>query len=108
MRGLLFPFLLIAVIFYGCSGTRGLSENETYARKLTIKFVNPETIENKGKLEEGLMDQAKPKLNSKFLGLFRIKLWLYLHVKEPKKDKGFKHWLKYKLGEKPSYYDAGE
>ena len=31
----------------------------------------------------------------------RPKLYIYNITGEPKKDKGFKHWLKYRVGEKP-------
>lgn len=72
--------------------------------------MNPEMVNKKPKVKEALAGGAAPKLNSKFLGMFRVKLWLYTHVKEPKrnKEKGFRYWLKYKRGEPPAYYYADE
>jgi outer membrane protein assembly factor BamA len=51
-------------------------------------------------LKAGLEDNLTPKPNSSFLGL-RPKLFFYNIAKEPKKEKGFNYWLKYKVGEKP-------
>ena len=54
----------------------------------------------KGSLKEALLEQLRPKPNSSFLGL-RPKLYIYNITKEPKKQKGLRYWLKYKIGEKP-------
>lgn len=51
-------------------------------------------------LKSELEDNLTPKPNSSFLGL-RPKLFFYNIAKEPKKEKGFNYWLKYKIGEKP-------
>lgn len=52
------------------------------------------------KWTEEMEDYLRPKLNSKFLG-FRLKLWIYNIAGTTHKNKGFKHWLKYKVGEPP-------
>lgn len=54
----------------------------------------------KNNLSDALLDQLRPKPNSSFLGL-RPRLYIYNIAKEPTKQKGFKYWLKYKIGEKP-------
>ena len=54
-------------------------------------------------LRKQMEDMLRPLPNKTFLGL-RPKLFFYNLVSEPKKDKGFKHWVKYKLGEAPVLY----
>ncbi len=56
--------------------------------------------QKKTELKNVLEASLTPKPNASFLGL-RPKLYIYNITSEPKKDKGFKHWLKYKVGEKP-------
>ena len=51
-------------------------------------------------LQKEMEELLRPIPNKTFLGL-RPKLFFYNLVSEPKKDKGFKHWVKYKLGEAP-------
>ena len=66
-----------------------------------IKIEN-DSLSKKSKkaLKSELEDNLTPKPNSSFLGL-RPKLFFYNIAKEPKKEKGFNYWLKYKIGEKP-------
>lgn len=66
-----------------------------------VKIEN-DTISKKEKneLQTALEENLVPKPNSTILGL-RPKLYFYNIAKEPKKDKGFNYWLKYKVGEKP-------
>lgn len=66
-----------------------------------VKIEN-DTISKKEKqeLQSALEANLTPKPNSTFLGM-RPKLYFYNIAKEPKKDKGFNYWLKYKIGEKP-------
>ncbi|WP_432671328.1 BamA/TamA family outer membrane protein [Flavobacterium sp. SM2513] len=54
-------------------------------------------------LQSEMEDMLRPLPNKTFLGL-RPKLFFYNLVSETKKDKGFKHWVKYKLGEPPVLY----
>ena len=64
--------------------------------------IESDTISKKEKkdLQAALEANLTPKPNSTFLGM-RPKLYFYNIAKEPKKDKGFNYWLKYKMGEKP-------
>ena len=54
-------------------------------------------------LKEELNYVLYPQENNTFLGL-KASLWIFNHTKEPTKDKGLKHYFKYKLGEKPILY----
>lgn len=66
-----------------------------------VKIEN-DTLSKKERkdLQTALEANLTPKPNSTFLGL-RPKLYFYNIAKEPKKEKGFNYWLKYKMGEKP-------
>ncbi|MEC3875737.1 translocation and assembly module lipoprotein TamL [Chryseobacterium salviniae] len=81
--------------------TRYLKEGEMLYTGAEINIEN-DTISKKEKknLKSALEANLTPKPNSSFLGL-RPKLFFYNIAKEPKKEKGFNYWLKYKMGEKP-------
>ncbi len=84
-----------------CSNTRFLKEGQMLYTGAKVKIEN-DTISKKEKkdLQTSLEESLTPKPNSTFLGM-RPKLYFYNIAKEPKKDKGFNYWLKYKIGEKP-------
>lgn len=84
-----------------CSNTRFLKEGQMLYTGAKVKIEN-DTISKKEKkdLQTALEESLTPKPNSTFLGM-RPKLYFYNIAKEPKKDKGFNYWLKYKVGEKP-------
>lgn len=89
------------VILNSCSNTKFLQEGQLLYVGAEVKIKN-DTLSKKEKsnLASALKDQLRPKPNSSFLGL-RPQLYIYNITKEPKKDKGLRHWLKYKVGEKP-------
>lgn len=90
-----------AAVSFSCSNTKYLKEGQMLYTGAEVKIQNDslpkkEKKELKAALEENLV----PKPNSSILGL-RPKLYFYNIAKEPKKEKGFNYWLKYKVGEKP-------
>ncbi|RMZ57979.1 hypothetical protein D1632_16890 [Chryseobacterium nematophagum] len=91
----------VASIILSCSNTKYLKEGQMLYTGATINIKN-DTISKKEKkaLQSDLEANLTPKPNSTFLGL-RPKLFFYNIAKEPKKEKGFNYWLKYKMGEKP-------
>jgi outer membrane protein insertion porin family len=98
-------FILItglSVIFASCHESRYLAANETLysANKTEIQSSVPMTKKEQKKWSEDMAGYLQPKLNSKFFGI-RLKLWIYNLAGTTHKTKGFKHWLKYKLGEPP-------
>ena len=96
------------VLFFGtlgfafsCSNTKYLKEGEMLYTGAEVKIENDSLSKSSKKvLKSELEDNLTPKPNSSFLGL-RPKLFFYNIAKEPKKEKGFNYWLKYKIGEKP-------
>jgi outer membrane protein assembly factor BamA len=96
--------LFFAAVFFvnACSNTKYLSQDQELYAGATVKIKSSSKISNgqKNELKSQLTDLLRPKPNSKILGI-RFKLFVYNHVKPPKKNKGFKYWLKYKVGEPP-------
>jgi len=89
------------LIAYGCSNTKYLPEGEMLyvGAEVTVNDSVMKKKERKamaGELEKLL----RPKPNSNVLGL-RFKLYIYNLAGEPKKEKGFKYWLRNKVGEPP-------
>ncbi|PQA95565.1 hypothetical protein B0A69_04055 [Chryseobacterium shigense] len=90
-----------AAVSVSCSNTKFLKEGQMLYIGGEVKVENDSlSKKEKNELKAALEENLVPKPNSKLLGL-RPKLYFYNIAKEPKKDKGFNYWLKYKVGEKP-------
>lgn len=72
--------------------------------KNTIRIEDKENLENHRKVIDELKNELTPKPNGKFLWM-RPRLVIYHSISELQKEKGFKHWLKYKLGQSPALYN---
>lgn len=96
--------LFILVFVASCSGTRNLPEGELLYVGAKIKVKGDETPKKERKaLKTELEAIVRPKANGSFLGL-RPKLFIYNLAGTPKKQKGFRYWLKTKVGEAPVYF----
>lgn len=93
--------LTLVTIVASCSNIKYLKEGQMLYTGAEVKIKN-DSISKKQKkeLQATLESNLTPKPNSTFLGL-RPKLFFYNIAKEPKKQKGFNYWLKYKMGKKP-------
>jgi len=93
---------MLSAALVGCHESKYLTENQTLytANKTQVQPSVPMTKKEKNKWNEEMEGYLRPKLNSKILGL-RVKLWIYNIAGTTNKNKGFKHWLKYKVGEPP-------
>lgn len=95
-------FITLSLFFvFGCSNTKYLPEGDLLYTGASVK-VKDSIIKKKERkvLENQLEDLLRPKPNKQFLGL-RPKLWIYNIAGQPKKDKGFRYWLRTKVGEEP-------
>lgn len=98
---LLFSFL----IFSSCAGTKYLEEGELLYVGAEIEIDNDSlSRKEKKNLSEALEENLVPEPNSSFLGM-RPRLFFYNITKTPEKDSGFRHWLKYRVGEEPVLLD---
>lgn len=90
-----------ALVLFSCSNTKYLKPGQLLYTGAEIKIESDSlSTDKKNELKTALEQNLSPKPNATFLGL-RPKLFFYNITKEPKKDKGFRYWMKYKLGQKP-------
>lgn len=94
-------FLWLMIFVSSCSGTKFLEDGELLFIGSEVNIEN-DTLSNKEKkaLKSELEEVLTPQPNSSFLGM-RPRLYFYNTTKEPEKDSGFRHWLKYRVGEEP-------
>jgi outer membrane protein insertion porin family len=93
--------LLLAVLA-SCNESKHLTAGQTLysANKTEVGSSVPMTKKQQKKWREDMEGYLRPKLNGKTLGV-RLKLWIYNIAGTTHRTKGFKHWLKYKVGEPP-------
>jgi outer membrane protein assembly factor BamA len=106
-----FLILLIVALgaITGCTGLGKISDGQHLFTGAHIHFDSASVLSNKQKAEAQTSDLI-PATNTK---VFWMRPFLAIHnlVKEPKKEKGIRYWIKYKLGEPPvllSQINAGE
>lgn len=89
------------ILFSACNNTKHLPKGQTLYVGSEVDIKDKEGDKRtRQTLKEDLNDAIRPKPNKKFLGM-RVKLSIYNIIDTVKKDKGFRHWLKYKVGEPP-------
>lgn len=97
----IFSFSILCFLFSACSNTKFLKEDQFLYTGANLSIVGDSLTKNeKSLLQSNLEPNIFPKPNQSFLGL-RPRLYIYNITKEPKKPKGLRNWLKYKIGEKP-------
>jgi outer membrane protein insertion porin family len=98
---LIYFLAIIAIFAAGCSNTKHLPEGDMLytGGKVTVKDTLM-TKKQRKVIKKELEDLLRPKPNSNFFGL-RFKLYFYNLAGEPKSEKGFRHWMRTKLGEPP-------
>ena len=99
---LLYYFMvLIAFLPIGCSNIKYLPEGENLYVRGEVE-IETDTIPQQyiKPLEVSLEELLRPKPNTTILGL-RPQLYLYNIAGEPKSDRGFRNWLRNKVGQAP-------
>ena len=95
----------VSIILGSCTGLSKLSKDQYIVTKNHLQLHDKSSIQQYKKVRNQLRDELKPKPNGKFLWM-RPRLALHNTISEPTKEKGFKHWLKNKLGKKPALLDT--
>ncbi len=90
----------MSLTLWGCTGLRKLGDDEHLFSGSKIEFDSVQFVTEPGPTRSELKGLVKPNPNIKFLWM-RPFLSIHNMVKEPEKEKGFKYWLKYKLGKPP-------
>jgi outer membrane protein insertion porin family len=97
------PAIMVCLVclLSSCSVKKYLQPGEAFYNGATVKIIEDSIkVKNSKLLRAELKNLLRPKPNKKFLGR-RNKVWFYYVAGETEKEKGFRHWLKYKLGEPP-------
>ncbi|UZR97072.1 BamA/TamA family outer membrane protein [Chondrinema litorale] len=90
----------ILLICWSCSGLKSLEEGEQLLTGYQIK-VKSDTSVRTSYITEKALEVVEPIPNETILGIFRPGPSIYHMAGTPKKDKGFKFWLKNKIGSPP-------
>jgi outer membrane protein insertion porin family len=94
-------FLYVTLQAMSCSNSRYLAENESLYLGNKVKIMDTFAAKSeRAALETELSEAVRPKPNSSFLTI-RLKLTLYNIAGVPKKEKGFRNWLRNQIGEPP-------
>lgn len=98
---------LVATTLWSCTANKFLPENEVYYDGASIQWKSSDKVKDrdKNKTISDMETVPKPEPNTVVLGM-RPKVWFYNIAGDVKKEKGFRFWLKYKLGEEPVYLSA--
>ncbi|MFV8336937.1 BamA/TamA family outer membrane protein [Flavobacterium sp. RSP29] len=98
-------FLFLGLFVSSCSNKRFLPEGELLYTGAKVTVEGKETSKKEKKaLKTALKEVVRPKPNSTILGL-RPKLYIYNLAGTPKKEKGWRYWLRTKVGEAPVLYN---
>jgi outer membrane protein insertion porin family len=94
-------FLISALFISSCSNLSYLQEGEKLYTGAKVKIGGNDTITKEYRQLKTELDKLlRPKPNTVILGM-RPSLYIYNIVGPIKREKGFKHWLKTKIGEPP-------
>ena len=90
----------IVCLMMGCSATSFLNEGESFYTGSKVKIVSKNKVSGQKGIQSELKELITPEPNATFLGS-RIPVWFYFMAGTPKKEKGFRHFVKTKLGSPP-------
>lgn len=88
----------------GCGTTRHLAENEKLYTGADIKIESEKRIPDRRAIVSELDEVTRPDPNTKFLGLFRHRLWFYNLAGEDA-QRGIRGWIRNRLGQPPVLLD---
>ena len=92
--------LLVILLLSGCTATRFLKENESFYTGAKIELKSQSRIRGQRRLMRKLEAYLQPNPNNTILGS-RPSVWFYFVAGTPKKKKGFRNFIKTKLGNPP-------
>jgi outer membrane protein assembly factor BamA len=101
IKYLKYSLIVFSFFIIGCGNTKYLPKGDLLYTGGSVK-VSDSLIKRKDRknLEKELKNLLRPKPNKQILGL-KPKLLIYNLAGQPKKEKGFRYWLRTKVGEPP-------
>src|SRR5687768_4240181 len=102
MNRILYIVLYVAfTMLTACTGLKYVPEGERLYTGANIKVESGEKVKDAKAAKSAAREITNiKKPNSKIL-FSRPALWFYYIAGTPKKEKGFRYWLKYKVGQPP-------
>ena len=94
----------IALLLGSCTAKRLVPEGKHLYTGYEINLEADEKMPDAKAAKSELKSVVSPDPNLSILGM-RPTVWLHLKMGEVEKKKGFRHWLKNKVGEKPVYVE---
>lgn len=91
-------YIFVLGCFASCTANKFLPEGEKYYNGSEISYDGRVD----GQVKRGLNELFFPEPNLKLFGS-RPFVWFYYIAGEPEKEKGFKYWMKHKLGSEPVF-----
>ena len=93
--------LISSMIISSCTGLKAVPEGDLLYVGAKVKIDDADiSKKEKNAIVDEIKELLVPKPNKSILG-FRPSLFFYNLAGDVKKEKGFRHWLKYKLGQEP-------
>ncbi len=96
---------LVQFFLQSCTGLGKISEGEYLLTENKLVFKNKHNIADFKQVRQQLENKQSPDPNGKFLWM-RLGPSIYNTFKEPKRQKGFVHWLKNQVGAPPTLLDT--
>lgn len=96
------PALVVFLLLCGCSAMKYVPDNEVLYTGYDIKLIPEGRVKAKKRIKEIMDQNVSPKPNTKILGM-RPGLWFYYIAGETNRRKGFRAFVKNKLGQVPIY-----
>ncbi|MBC7383766.1 MAG: BamA/TamA family outer membrane protein [Bacteroidia bacterium] len=103
MKRLFIPLVWCFLLIASCTALRHVPKEESLYTGAKIKVITPGKVQDQNDATKAVNELIRPKSNTSILGS-RPLLWLWYVAGKKKKEKGFGHWLKKKMGEPPVYF----
>jgi len=94
---------LVCVLASACNTTKHLGADEVLLKENIIEFDQDMKGEKRRKLTYELSTVSQQKPNTKFMGAFRTRLWMYYNSRKGKQTK-FKRWIRRRVAEPPAIF----
>jgi len=101
---LFFFATMLLLLFSGCTGLKSVGDGKHLYSGQVMDIDSVQFLDDPAATKEELYSLITVKPNKKFLWM-RPALSLNTMLPEPKKETGFRHWLKYTLGKPPVFIE---
>jgi len=101
---LILSVMLFLTLLSGCTGLKSVSEGRHLYTGQVINIDSVQFLGDPSEAKAEILSLITEKPNKKFLWM-RPTLSLHNMLREPKKETGFRHWMKYSFGKPPVFIE---